>query len=265
MKQAAIRLDNVCVRYARGMPWQRSYIDAARGVSFEIAEGTTLGLVGESGSGKTTIGKICLGLLKPTAGSAYLGGEAIYGIGRRKPGTLAAVLQHPEWSLNPKLTIGRSIAEPLRVTGVTRSEVDAKVALILDRVGLSADFAGRLPNELSGGQRQRVSIARALVTTPRFVVFDEAVSALDVSIQAQILNLMKELQRDIRFAALFISHDLAAVRYLAHDIAVMNEGAIVEHASSEKFYAPMANTYVRRLQEASGLIPTIAAETGAAP
>jgi ABC-type oligopeptide transport system ATPase subunit len=125
---------------------------------------------------------------------------------------------------------------------------------MLERVGLNEAFARRLPGELSGGQRQRASIARALITAPRFVVFDEAVSALDVSIQAQILNMVKELQGEMKFASLFISHDLAAVRYVAHNIIVMNSGEIVDRAPAKSFYAPMSNPYVRKLQEASGLV-----------
>ena len=188
MNAPIIQLDRVSVRYSRGMPWARTYVEAAREASLSIAERATLGLVGESGSGKSTLGKVCLGLFRPTSGRAVLSGEPIFGIGRRRPGTLAAVLQHPEWSFNPKLTIGRSIAEPLRITGIKRDEKTRIVAAILERVGLGEGLASHLPHELSGGQRQRASIARALVTTPKFVVFDEAVSALDVSIQAQILN-----------------------------------------------------------------------------
>ena len=261
MDASIIQLDRVSVRYSRGMPWARTYVEAAREASLSIAERATLGLVGESGSGKSTLGKVCLGLLRPISGRAVLSGEPIFGIGRRRPGTLAAVLQHPEWSFNPKLTIGRSIAEPLRITGIKRNEESRAVAAILERVGLGEGFASRLPHELSGGQRQRASIARALVTTPKFVVFDEAVSALDVSIQAQILNLIKELQSEIGFAALFISHDLAVVRYLAHEVAVMNQGEIVAQAPAMSFYSPMSNPYVRRLQKASGLVEADVAES----
>lgn len=254
MIRPIIGLTDVSVHYKRGMPWNSQSIVAVTRATMAIAESETLGLVGESGSGKSTIGKICLGLLKPTTGSAMLLGEPILGIGRRKPGTLAAVLQHPEWSLNPKLTIGRSIAEPLRVARTTAADERLKVAAMLERVGLNEAFARRLPGELSGGQRQRASIARALITAPRFVVFDEAVSALDVSIQAQILNMVKELQVEMKFASLFISHDLAAVRYVAHNIIVMNSGEIVDRAAAKSFYAPMANPYVRKLQQASGLV-----------
>jgi ABC-type glutathione transport system ATPase component len=261
MAEPIIQLDRVSIRYGGGLPWSRRVFQAICDVSLSIGESETLGLVGESGSGKSTIGKVCLGLLRPTSGDAMLAGEPVFGIGRRKPGTLAAVLQHPEWSLDPKLTIGRSIAEPLRIADIERGEEAKRVAGILDRVGLSQGFAARLPHELSGGQRQRASIARALVTTPRFVVFDEAVSALDVSIQAQILNLIKDLQREIGFAALFISHDLAAVRYLAHYIAVMKLGEVIEQAPSRQFYSPIDNPYVRRLQQASGLFKSDSRET----
>jgi ABC-type glutathione transport system ATPase component len=250
----AVTLEGVSVRYGRGMAWSRSWFDAVRQVDLRIDAGQTVGLVGESGSGKSTLAKVCLGLLRPSEGTARLGDEAIYGIGRRRPGSLAAVLQHPEWSLNPKLSIGRSIAEPLGVAGVHGEQAAARVTQMLDHVGLNAAYATRLPHELSGGQRQRASIARALVTMPRFIVFDEAVSALDVSIQAQILNLVKTLQQEFRFAALFISHDLGAVRYVSHEVVVLRQGSVQERAPARSFYAAMANPYVRQLQTDSGLL-----------
>lgn len=251
---AIVSLQDVVVRYVRGMPWARRFTDAVNQVSLEIAPGETLGLVGESGSGKSTLGKICLGIQRPTRGAALFEGEPFFGIGRRRPGSLAAVLQHPEWSMNPRLSIGRSIAEPLRVLGEARENCRPKVAEMLARVGLPATVIDRYPHELSGGQRQRASIARALMTRPRLVVFDEAVSALDVSVQAQILNLIRELQGDTGFAALFISHDIAAVRYVAHRIAVLRDGVLQELAPARDFYVPMQNTYVRQLQIASGLV-----------
>ncbi|MDE2399156.1 MAG: ABC transporter ATP-binding protein, partial [Burkholderiales bacterium] len=232
----------------------RTWFDAVKQVDLRIETGETLGLVGESGSGKSTLAKVCLGLLRPSQGRARLEDEDLFGIGRRRPGSLAAVLQHPEWSLNPKLSIGRSIAEPLGVAGVRGAEAANRVAQMLDKVGLNAAYAKRLPHELSGGQRQRASIARALATMPRFIVFDEAVSALDVSIQAQILNLLKALQQEFRFAALFISHDLGAVRYVSHQVVVLKQGVVQERAPARAFYEPMANPYVRQLQTDSGLI-----------
>jgi ABC-type glutathione transport system ATPase component len=157
------------------------------------------------------------------------------------------VLQHPHWSLNPRMTVGQSVAEPLTVLG--RPAGDA-VTGMLAQVGLEASFADRYPHELSGGQRQRVSIARALITRPGFIVFDEAVSALDVSVQAQILNLIRDLREEHGFSALFISHDLGAVRYVADRIAVMRAGEIVEIADTATFYDRPAHPYSQQLLEA---------------
>ena len=255
MKPAdVVTLDGVGVRYHRGMPWAQTWVDAVRDVNLCIRAGETLGLVGESGSGKSTTGKVCLGLLRPSVGRAELDGEPLFHFGRRRPGTLAAVLQHPEWSLNPKLTLGKSVAEPLSLSGVRGAEAERRVAQALERVGLDLAYAKRLPHELSGGQRQRASIARALISSPRFVVFDEAVSALDVSIQAQILNLIKELQAELQFASLFISHDLGAVCYVAHQVMVLQGGQIQAVAAAEDFHQPMQNAYVQQLQRDSGLI-----------
>jgi oligopeptide/dipeptide ABC transporter ATP-binding protein len=253
VSEPIIELDDVGFAYASGPPWSRSHVAAVRGVSISIDRGTTIGLVGESGSGKSTVGRMCLGLLRPMQGRVLFDGQSLVNWRRRElRGKLAAVLQHPQWSLNPRLHVGVSVAEPLVIDGGhTRAERRAKVAEMLELVGLDASLADRYPHELSGGQRQRVAIARALITHPRFIVFDEAVSSLDVSIQAQILNLVKRLQADVGFAALFISHDLAAVRYVATRIAVMYSGEIVEFASAAHFYAETQHPYTRALQRAS--------------
>ncbi|MFG2780094.1 ATP-binding cassette domain-containing protein [Streptomyces prunicolor] len=223
------------------------HVTAMDAVSFRIAAGETLGLVGESGSGKTTTGSVALGLRRPTSGTVRFP----YGGGRRtRAGEVQAVLQNPHWSLNPRLTVADSVAEPLAAAEGGRLRAHRPAALrILDQVGLPASFGERLPHELSGGQRQRVAIARALITRPKFIVFDEAVSALDVSVQAQILNLVHDLQKEHGFGALFISHDLAAVRYLAHRVAVMRAGAIVELADAHRFYATPQHPYSRQLLE----------------
>ena len=255
MKPPVVDLRTVEVHYSSGPPWARKHVRAMRDVSFTIEEGETLGLVGESGSGKSTTGKVCLGLVRPTGGEVQFDGTALQQGRQGRKGAMGAVLQHPQWSLNPRLQVGTSVAEPLIVNGIgTKAEHRGEVAAILENVGLEASLATRYPHELSGGQRQRVAIARALITHPKFIVFDEAVSALDVSVQAQILNLIKELQAQAGFAALFISHDLAAVRYIAHRVAVMYAGEVVEFATSETFYGRGLHPYTRGLQVASDLI-----------
>ncbi|WP_345763416.1 ABC transporter ATP-binding protein [Diaminobutyricibacter sp. McL0608] len=218
-------------------------------VTFEVSAGETVGLVGESGSGKTTTGAVALGLRKPSAGSVRFLGEP-FGGRRKRAGLIQAVLQNPQWSLNPRLAVGASIAEPLSaLDGSSLRSHHSEVERMLSQVGLQPAFATRYAHELSGGQKQRIAIARALITHPRFIVFDEAVSALDVSVQAQILNLIADLQAEHGFGALFISHDLAAVRYVSHRIAVMQSGSIVELAETAHFYGTPTHAYSRQLME----------------
>ena len=248
-----IALRGVSFEYVGGPFWDRRRTTAVRDVDLEIGAGETVGLVGESGSGKTTLGRLCLGLLAPTAGEVGFEGRPAGPGARLPPGWRAVVLQHPEWALNPRLKVGVSIAEPLVIQGQTaREHRGTRVARMLELVGLDSGFAARFPHELSGGQRQRVAIARALITEPRFVVFDEAVNALDVSMRTQVLNLIVDLQNEHRFAALFISHDLAATRYVAHRIAVMYAGRFVEVGPSRRFLDGPFHPYSRALADEEG-------------
>ena len=247
-----LELERASVTFTSGLGKRRRVMTAMRDVSFTIAPGETLGIVGESGSGKSTTGAVALGLRTPDTGTARLLGRPFDRATKRAlRGSIQAVLQHPQWSLNPRRRVGESVREPLTVAPerTSRSQQQARVEAILERVGLSADMADRYPHELSGGQRQRVSVARALITEPRFIVFDEAVSALDVSVQLQILALIRELQDQHQFGALFISHDLSAVRRVAHRIAVLYRGEIVETGETEHFFTSPQHPYSQRLLE----------------
>ena len=248
---AVVSLRSAGVTFASGPPWARESLDAVRLVDLDIHEGETVGLVGESGSGKTTLGRLCLGMQRPSRGTVLIDGSPFDGHRGRLRGRLQIVGQHPEWALNPRLRVGTSVAEPMSIMGIgTRAEHRTRVGEMLELVGLESSLAKRFPHQLSGGQRQRVAIARSLITNPSFVVFDEVVSALDMSVQAQILNLIKDIQAAHAFAALFISHDLAAVRYVAHRVAVMLDGDILEIAPSELFYGRPEHPYSRELQAA---------------
>ena len=223
-------------------------------LSFDIAPGETLGLVGESGSGKSTIGRILVGLLEPTAGSVKLFGRDITGADRKA--NLAAVrarlqfvFQDPQAALNPRMRVGESIAEPLDIAG-GQPDRQARIRELLEMVGLPKDSAERFPHEFSGGQRQRIVIARALALKPDFVVCDEPVSALDVSMQAQIVNLLQDLQSRLGLSYLFIAHDLAVVRAVAHRVAVMYAGSLVEVAPRAALYRSPQHPYTQALLDA---------------
>jgi ABC-type oligopeptide transport system ATPase subunit len=228
------------------------YVKAVDDVSFEIYPGRTLGLVGESGSGKSTTGYCVLELLKPTAGSVRFLGEELTTMKkeelRRMRREMQIVFQDPYASLNPRMTVGNIVAEPLLVHKVgTRARRRKTVEELLEVVGFNPDFVNRYPHEFSGGQRQRIGIARALALNPRLIVCDEPVSALDVSIQAQILNLLKDLQAEFGLAYLFVAHDLAVVRTMSDDIAVMNKGEIVEAGPAEQVYTNPKDEYTKAL------------------
>jgi ABC-type oligopeptide transport system ATPase subunit len=227
-------------------------VNAVDGVSFDIAEGRTLGLVGESGSGKSTTGYCVLQLLKPTSGSIRFQGKELTKLGReeirRMRREMQIVFQDPYSSLDPRMTVGDIVAEPLEVHGVgSRRDRRARVRELLDVVGFNPDYLNRYPHEFSGGQRQRVGVARALALNPSLIVCDEPVSALDVSIQAQILNLLKDLQRDFGLTYLFISHDLAVVRSVSDEIAVMKDGKILETGPADDVYERPRHEYTQAL------------------
>jgi len=224
-------------------------VRAVDGVSFTIASGKTLGLVGESGCGKTTVGRTMLRLQEPTAGTVLFDDSDVFTLDASRLRALRRrmqiVFQDPYSSLNPRMTVEETLREPLEIHGLSGA-----VPALLDEVGLDAAFAQRYPHELSGGQRQRVGIARALSVEPKFVVCDEPVSALDVSVQAQVLNLLADLQARRRLTYLFIAHDLAVVRHIADDVAVMYLGKIVERAPAAEIYAQPRHPYTRALLSA---------------
>jgi oligopeptide/dipeptide ABC transporter ATP-binding protein len=226
-------------------------VRAVDGVSFDIARGETLALVGESGCGKTTTGRLLVRLVDPDRGSMAFDGIDVAttsGTGLRAARRrMQMIFQDPGSSFNPRMKVASLIAEPMHLAGLPAAEQRARVAELLPLVGLAADYAGRYPHEFSGGQRQRIGIARALALRPEFIVCDEPVSALDVSVQAQVINLMTELQRRFGLTYLFISHDLRVVRHVATEVAVMYLGRIVEHASKASLYRSPRHPYTRAL------------------
>jgi oligopeptide/dipeptide ABC transporter ATP-binding protein len=235
---------------------RRELVRAVDGVDLEIGSTETLGLVGESGSGKSTIGRAILGLTSVTRGDIHFQGTDITRLRsrqRRKLGAdLQVVFQDPYSSLNPTRTIGQSLAETLAVQGgLDRGEIDARVAEMLRKVGLPSEVAKRYPAQFSGGQRQRVAIARALMVGPRLVICDEAVSALDLSVQAQVLNLLRDLQREFELSYLFIAHDLSVVRHVSHRIAVLYRGRVMEQGEASTVYDEPAHPYTRALLQAA--------------
>ncbi len=233
---------------------ERAHVHAVDDVSFELGEGETLGLVGESGCGKTTLARSLMRLLDPTAGSIRFRGREIARAGRRELRPLRRemqmVFQDPFASLNPRKTVAQTVSAPLRVHGVDGDEAARRVDELLERVGLSAEHAKRYPHEFSGGQRQRVGIARALALEPRLIVLDEPVSALDVSVQAQIINLLDDLQDRSGLAYLFVAHDLSVVRHVSDRIAVMYLGKLMEVSPAEELYTKPVHPYTDALLNA---------------
>ena len=258
-----IRVEQLSRRFDLSEPWlvrmiyrkPRRFLDAVDNVSFAIERGKTYALVGESGSGKSTIARIAVGLLGPSSGRILIDGHNLHDRGlsqaehRRIRQRLQMVFQSPYASLNPRWRVGNILAEPLRTFSLVdgRQAEQKRVNELLEQVGLSGSDARRFPHEFSGGQRQRISIARALASRPDFIVCDEPTSALDVSVQAQVLNLLKELQRDLGLTYLFITHDLAVVRVMAHTIGVLKSGQLVEEQDTATLIESPKSDYTKML------------------
>ena len=247
MSEVLLQVENL-VKYFKT---NAGKVKAVDGVSFEVCAGETLALVGESGCGKSTLGRLILRLIEPTSGTVRLEGEDLGKLSgkqlRKKRSQLQIIFQDPFSSLDPHFTVGELIAEPLRAMGIGKEERESRVMTLLDQVGLSRDYYTRYPHQFSGGQRQRIGIARALASSPKLIVCDEPVSALDVSIQAQILNLLRQLQKEHGLTYLFISHDLAVVRYISDRICVMFLGQLCELCSTRDAYERPMHPYTRML------------------
>jgi oligopeptide/dipeptide ABC transporter ATP-binding protein len=252
------RVEELSTHFAvnRGPFRKGAVVRAVDCVSIEVMPGETVGLVGESGCGKSTLGRTILRLIEPTSGKIHFEGRDItrLSVGEMRPlrRRMQIIFQDPYASLNPRMSVRDTVAEAFEIHGLTKSkeETDERVRALLTKVGLRADQMDRYPHEFSGGQRQRVGIARALAVEPKFIVADEPISALDVSIQAQIVNLLKDLQEELGLAYLFIAHDLKVVEYLSHRVAVMYLGRVVETAPSRALYDEPKHPYTKALMSA---------------
>ena len=254
-KTPLLRVENIAKSYFSrvGVFGQKQEIKAVNGISFDVFEGETLGLVGESGCGKSTLGKVILQLEKATKGSIFYKGKEITSLKSKDLRSLRKdiqlIFQDPYSSLHPRKIIGQAIIEPMEVHGIgsSKKQRKEKAMELLSRVGLEASYFHRYPHQLSGGQRQRVGIARTIAMEPKLVICDESVSALDISVQAQVLNLLNELKEDFGFTYIFISHDLAVVKYMADQLLVMNKGAIEEIGDADEIYANPVKQYTKKL------------------
>ena len=268
MKESLLKVDNLkkyFPMYGGIFSKVIGHVQAVDGVSFDLQRGEILGLVGESGCGKTTVGRLILGLLEPTEGDILFENKSLAGMSksalRRLKRDMQIIFQDPYASLNPRMSIGEIIAEPLLVHAIAKSrEREERVIYLLQKVGLEAGYRNRYPHEFSGGQRQRIGIARALALQPKLIVCDEPVSALDVSIQAQVINLLEELQDEFGLTYLFIAHDLSVIKHMSDQVAVMYLGKIVEKAATQNLYADPLHPYTQALLSAVPLPDPFAAK-----
>lgn len=257
-KPPLLEVKNLSKEYLQkvGIFKKKRYLKAVNNVSFQVFEGETLGLVGESGCGKSTLGKTIMLLEKASAGSIFFNGKDLTKLKKEDIRTLRKeiqlIFQDPFASLNPRFTVGQAILEPMEVHNIGKNKIERtkKVTKLLQRVGLDESYYHRYPHELSGGQRQRISIARAIAVNPKLIVCDESVSALDISVQAQVLNLLNELKEDFGFTYVFISHDLSVVKYMADQLMVMNNGQIEELGDADEVYENPRTAYTKQLIEA---------------
>ena len=267
MSMPLVELSHVTMHFGRG----RNLVRAVREVNFKIAPGEAVALVGESGSGKSTLARIIMRLLTPTSGTVRFDGTNVHALRgaelRQFRRRFQMVFQDPVGALNPRMRVGKAVEEPLAVHKVVgKKDLQSRTAELFEEVGLNPDLRRRFPSELSGGQKQRVGIARALALAPEFLVLDEPVSALDVSVQAHILNLLRDLRATRQLAYLFISHDLAVVKHVADRVAVMYGGRLVEVAPAEKLFGTPCHPYTRALLAAAPVPdPFVSVDTPATP